>query len=223
MFKRLRLRRVHAKFLESCRNLKEGREYWGRAGPFRRWFLEAITPIPILSLHEEGKVVLEALRWLEENCSTHPVDEETLCRYHRMILKDRGNEPGDYRKTDVSVFGSAIARPSSQRVSALMKQLEIKTATQQRALDLSKPVDAVGVLHSAISLHQRIAFIHPFNDGNGRVARLAMNHLLRRYGLGYVIFPPVGESQEHFDALEAAHRGDLNRLMVLAKQCVYRV
>ena len=36
--------------------------------------------------------------------------------------------------------------------------------------------------------------IHPFSDGNGRVARLALNHLMRRYGQPYLVLPPLNES-----------------------------
>jgi Fic family protein len=39
---------------------------------------------------------------------------------------------------------------------------------------------------TAIDAHRRLVDIHPFNDGNGRTARLLMNLLLLRAG-----YPPV--------------------------------
>ena len=38
----------------------------------------------------------------------------------------------------------------------------------------------------AFTAHRRLADIHPFNDGNGRMARLLMNLILIRGG-----YPPV--------------------------------
>jgi Fic family protein len=50
-------------------------------------------------------------------------------------------------------------------------------------------------------------FIHPFADGNGRVARLIMNTLLIQKGFLPIIIPPVLR-REYIDALEAAHTDD---------------
>ena len=48
---------------------------------------------------------------------------------------------------------------------------------------------------AAFSAHRRLVDIHPFNDGNGRVARLLMNLILIRGG-----YPPVAVRPE--DQLE---------------------
>jgi Fic family protein len=49
--------------------------------------------------------------------------------------------------------------------------------------------------------HLRIAKIHPFLDGNGRVARLMMNYQLIRQGYLPVSIP-VERRKEYFDLLE---------------------
>ena len=43
----------------------------------------------------------------------------------------------------------------------------------------------------AAYLHERIATIHPFIDGNGRTARLAMNLSLMQNGYPIAIIPPI--------------------------------
>lgn len=59
---------------------------------------------------------------------------------------------------------------------------------------------------SAFMAHQRLVDIHPFNDGNGRTARLLMNLLLLRAG-----YPPIAIRPEdriaYLNALQQAQRG----------------
>jgi len=61
-------------------------------------------------------------------------------------------------------------------------------------------------------LHHRFTQIHPFQDGNGRVARALASLVLLRDGL----FPLVvreADREEYIGALEAADDGDLSRLV----------
>ena len=81
------------------------------------------------------------------------------------------------------------------KVPDLMEELftEIQTITD--------PVER------AAKLHHGIARIHPFTDGNGRAARLAMNFVLLAAG-----YPPISIPtdlrQAYYNALEAADSGD---------------
>jgi Fic family protein len=61
---------------------------------------------------------------------------------------------------------------------------------------------------SAIA-HYNLVRIHPFDDGNGRLARLLMNMVLLKYG-----YPPcvihTTDRVAYYDSLEAADSGDLS-------------
>ncbi|MCP3475959.1 Fic family protein [Bradyrhizobium sp. CCGUVB1N3] len=50
--------------------------------------------------------------------------------------------------------------------------------------------DPMAVVEFAAQVHQRLASLHPFEDGNGRTARLAMDWVLLRHGLPPS--PPIG-------------------------------
>ncbi len=50
-------------------------------------------------------------------------------------------------------------------------------------------------------------FIHPFKDGNGRVARLLMNTALIQDGYLPAIIPPILRS-EYISLLEKSHKND---------------
>ena len=220
MFRAWRLKKIHAAFLESCRNLREGREYWNQSSGFSRWLLELISPIPLMGLHEDGRRLLGALQWLEANCRARALDLEVLRDYHRTVYAGTTEPPGEYRRGRISVVGSSIPRPGSEKVPALMKQLELKLAQEQKVLDGSRTAGLDAVLPLAVDVYQRIGLIHPFADANGRVARLAMNHLLRRYGLGYVIYPPLSEAPALMEALQEGHKSRLEPLTGMARTCL---
>jgi fido (protein-threonine AMPylation protein) len=76
----------------------------------------------------------------------------------------------------------------------------------------STPADE-GLLHSVVVLaaaaHGELVRIHPFANGNGRVARLLANRCLLRYGLPPVVrLKPRSEGNEYVRAAEASMEGD---------------
>ena len=68
--------------------------------------------------------------------------------------------------------------------------------------------DNEGRLHPvefAALVHQKFVYIHPFVDGNGRVARLLMNLALLRAGWSLAIIPPICR-HEYIVTLDKAGR-----------------
>jgi Fic family protein len=73
----------------------------------------------------------------------------------------------------------------------------------------------------AAQLHYRFVRIHPFDDGNGRVARLLMNYVLLKAG-----YPPViiksKDKPNYLTALNKADTGDINAFIkYIAEQLVW--
>ena len=78
-----------------------------------------------------------------------------------------------------------------------------------RLMEMHKTHSAHSPLASAAWLHHRFVQIHPFEDGNGRIARCLASLVFIRAGM----FPMVvmnEERGEYLDALDAANRGSLS-------------
>jgi Fic family protein len=96
----------------------------------------------------------------------------------------------------------AYARPSDTPAEMARLVTELRSESFQGAHP---------ILQAAYA-HYAFVAIHPFADGNGRVARtLASAYLYRRPGVPLVIF--ADQKDEYLDTLEAADRGDRQPLV----------
>jgi Fic family protein len=118
------------------------------------------------------KNYLEAIRWIRQNEGIKTIKEKDILRLHKIIGENAVDDGpvGKYR--NIQVYVGDHVPPKAGNVPSLINDfLEwLNTAGHQ-----FHPV-----VSSAIT-HLEIATIHPFRDGNGRVARaLALWELYRR-------------------------------------------
>lgn len=111
------------------------------------------------------------------------VEEADILELHRLFYSqiDR-THAGAWRTVRVFISGSRRALPPPGKVPALMKTFVEWMAQKEGTLH---PVEFAALVH------RNFVFIHPFVDGNGRVARLLMNLALLRAGWSLAIIPPV--------------------------------
>lgn len=151
-----------------------------------------------LSDQLEVKDLRAAFDFLESLANTtNPIYEINLRELHRLaVLNSADSRPGEYRKIGVVIQGSEHKPPEPLAVPGLMEDLS-------RWLNEKK--DIPPLLESAI-VHHRLSAIHPFVDGNGRVARLLGNLILLRAS-----YPIVNVRREdrprYYDALSYADLG----------------
>jgi Fic family protein len=126
-----------------------------------------------------------------------PLRESDLRSLHALVMKRSDPESaGSYATTGrfVNTDRGRHSFPSPAEVPALMGDF----AAWLR--------DARATPETAFAAHHRLVDIHPFNDGNGRTARLLMNLVLIRGG-----YPPVSVRPQdrlgYLNALQEAQGG----------------
>lgn len=118
--------------------------------------------------------------------------------HHLFYFRIDEKNAGTYRKVKVYITGSKYPLPDPNNVSTLM--IEWLEQAQEQRLKMH-PVEF------AARAHKDFVFIHPYIDGNGRVARLLMNLILLQEGYSICIIPPIMRA-EYIRSLEQAHVND---------------
>lgn len=169
-------------------------------------------------LEQEVKNVLSATReiWvaLQENRRI-PITVDRLCQLNQQVLQDVPEDqvvPGELRTEGRDVMvGNAYRPPAGRDVGMLAKEFE------DWLRRLRGPAEAPGVADedrfvsavlSAILAHLYIAWIHPFDNGNGRTARLVEVQILAESGVVPIISTQL--LSNHFNNTRDAYYRALN-------------
>lgn len=166
----------------------------------------------------EAKNLSHALGLFEElaNRESGPISEADVRSLHMAVLKEvNDREAGKYRDVEVAISGSKHKPPGPESVAPEMEKFGtwLKVATSP-ATPLANPVILAAVAHTWF------VSIHPFIDGNGRVARLLLNLLLMRYGYPIVVIAKEDRFR-YYEALGESDRdGDLTSLLTLLIESV---
>ncbi len=137
--------------------------------------LEQVTAIlegkAVLGPPREILEVKNAIQAYQLLLELNPFDEQDLLRAHRLMMRDLVGQSGRYRTGGVGIFdGSEVIHvaPPASRVPLLMADL----------FSWLKTSDLHPLLKSCV-FHYEFEFIHPFEDGNGRMGRLWQNVILK--------------------------------------------
>lgn len=136
-----------------------------------------------------------------------------LLDLHALVLRDIDPDfAGRIRNGRVRIVGANFVPPPPHKLDFLMDELFSELVSWVAG----NPAPVVAAL-----FHHSLVHIHPFFDGNGRTARLAMNLLLMKAG-----YPPAiilqQDRQKYFTALNKANKGDYQKLFLLVFQALER-
>lgn len=168
----------------------------------------------------EARNLAEAVDYLEDLAAnpSNPIRELDLRQIHTLILKGIDNDnAGKYRSVPVEISGSEFKPPGPEAVPPQMAEFGrwLEVASVPGALFAS----VEGLLRATVA-HTSFVMIHPFIDGNGRVARLLMNLLLMRFGYPIAIITRE-DRLRYYDTLETAQSSDLSGLLSLLTECLH--
>jgi len=146
--------------------------------------------------HLEAINHYEAIQFIRDLIkSNEAFNLHNLLSIHGLILHgiDRSNA-GRFRQVPVMISGSQHIPPQPWQVDKLMEDYFLFYQQNKKA---THPV----IL--AAELHERLATIHPFIDGNGRTARLVMNLILLQAGYPIANISGATEARlAYYSALE---------------------
>lgn len=130
--------------------------------------IEQITAIiegkRVLGPPNEIQEVKNAVQAYELLLNLNPYNQKDLLKAHQLMMNDLVKHSGKYRKGGVGIFdGKDVVHvaPPADRVPFLMNDL----------FAWLKNSDAHPLIKSCV-FHYEFEFIHPFEDGNGRMGRL---------------------------------------------------
>lgn len=155
----------------------------------------------------EGKTVLAPIREIQEVRNAIkvydryeqwlPGSQEDLLEAHKVLMEGLIDQPGQYRLKSAGVMGKEKiihVAPPAANVPALMKDLLKWTESSHE-----HPLIVSSVFH------YEFEFIHPFEDGNGRIGRLWQSLILTRWNRLFKDIPIENmvfqRQQEYYQAI----------------------
>ncbi|MCW5729216.1 MAG: Fic family protein [Alphaproteobacteria bacterium] len=167
----------------------------------------------------EAKNLSEAIDYLEELAADpiRPISEADIRQLHFLVLKNvKDADAGVYRAVQVEIGGSKYMPPGPESVPA---QMELFCTWLARRSVKETKTDIPSAILDAAAAHTWFVTIHPFVDGNGRVARLILNLLLMRNGCPIAIVTKADRGR-YYDALELSQESDLTAFLALIIECM---
>ena len=172
----------------------------------------------------------DAVKAIEDSVKTDEALNEVFIRnLHRVLLKepyenDAITPEGQPTKRLISI-GDYKTQPNNVRTSTgeiyyFASPEQVKPAMSD-LIDWYRKTENEGEhpIVIAATFHYRFVRIHPFDDGNGRMARLLMNMILIKHGYTVAIIP-IEEREQYIQTLEQADKNeDLAEFITYVAHC----
>lgn len=154
----------------------------------------------------------DAIQFVKELAfnSQRKITEEHIKELHRLLMNGVIGTAGQYRQFDLQVKGAGFTPPPFYMIPDEMKELIAFINSNQNEL---RPIEL------ASYAHYYLAWIHPFEDGNGRIARLLLNLILVRYGYPFAVIKNV-ERKKYLESLRQADLGEFEPFLNYVARCV---
>lgn len=145
--------------------------------------LSSIIPKSLDDIQAAGNHprAMDLIRKLAFN-KTYKITEKDVKSIHSIIMKNIISDAGNYRTEDLIVTGAGFTPPPPFEIETLMKNMIHM---------INDNPDELTPIELAAQAHYDLAWIHPFSDGNGRMARLVLNLVLLKNGYPFTVIQAV--------------------------------
>ena len=176
----------------------------------------------VLGEQKEVQEVKNAYAAYEELPNINPFDLKDILRIHGIMTKFLVGESGRFRSGEEGVFNGdecIFMAPPAKFVPELMGNLFSWLKDRK---------DEVHPLIMSAVFHYEFVFIHPFADGNGRMARLWHTAILANWKPVFEYIPIESQIEkfqsEYYDAIAKCHiEGDSDTFIVFMLQQIDKV
>lgn len=143
--------------------------------------------------HLEAVGYKDAYEYVEQIVKEQkPLSAYEICNIHSLVLADRPEDRGRWRRVPVRILGASIEPPQPYLIEPMIVKLLNDYASVMARMH---PVERIALFHL------RFEGIHPFVDGNGRTGRLLLNMQLMQAG-----YPPINikfaDRRRYYDAFD---------------------
>lgn len=132
-----------------------------------------------------------------------PFSESIIKQIHTLVLMDRPDDRGIYRRIPVRIMGAYHEPPDPILVPEQMQNLVAEFATNKKLHPIER----------AALFHLKFEGIHPFIDGNGRTGRLILNLMLMQDG-----YPPINvkysDRKLYYEAFDDYYKNGNEKTMI---------
>ncbi len=178
------------------------------------------TELALRGITVKGKNIIEilevqnhpnALKLIKELSfdQKYRITENDIKTIHKIIMNGVISTAGSYRQSQINIQGANFIPPTFYDIKDQMKDL---VSFINNNPDELRPIELASYVHHAIS------WIHPFDDGNGRIARLLLNFILLQNGYRFVVIRKV-DRKKYLDCLSKADLGNPESFVNFIARC----
>ncbi len=178
--------------------------------------LRGITSVTAMERAETLALLRATEAMLDRFDQEHRFSVEDICVMHREWLGDIYSWAGNYRQVMMSKSGFPFAAP------AFIPQLMLEFEKDILARHSPCIGDDDTVAESLAVVHVELVLVHPFREGNGRLARLLATLMGLQAGLPMLVFGEMeAERRElYFTAVRAGAGRDYKPMKSIFKRII---
>jgi Fic family protein len=132
------------------------------------------------------------------------ITQSVIKKIHSLVLMDKPEDRGVYRKVPVRIGGSAHDPVQPYMIEKKMEDLMFDDLQWQKTKHITERVSL---------FHLNFESVHPFIDGNGRTGRLLLNLMLIQQG-----YPPINikysDRKRYYNCFEDYHKTGNSKAMI---------